>query len=138
VIGDVHGQEGVPVRIQRERPLKDLIAVASGDESAVAKAVAEIRRRGRSGVIIVLPTAEAIDDPPDGKQAPRRLEADGQGGERHGSALQRMQRWRKVGVGAQILRDLGVRSIAVMTTSERQYVGLGGFGIEITETVLLK
>jgi len=26
----------------------------------------------------------------------------------------------------------------VMTTSERQYVGLGGFGIEITETVLLK
>ena len=49
-----------------------------------------------------------------------------------------MQRWRKVGLGAQILRDLGIRSIAVMTTSERQYVGLGGFGIEITETILLK
>ena len=55
--------------------------------------------------------------------------------EQHGSALARQQRWREVGVGAQILRDLGIRSIALITTSDRQYVGLGGFGIEITRTI---
>ena len=49
-----------------------------------------------------------------------------------------MQRWREVGLGAQILRDLGMRSIAVIATSERHYVGLAGFGIEIAETILLK
>jgi 3,4-dihydroxy 2-butanone 4-phosphate synthase/GTP cyclohydrolase II len=43
-----------------------------------------------------------------------------------------------VGLGAQILRDLGVRSIALISNAERQYVGLGGFGIEIAETILLK
>jgi len=43
-----------------------------------------------------------------------------------------------VGLGAQILRDLGVRSIALMTSAPRQYVGLGGYGIEINETILLK
>ncbi len=48
-----------------------------------------------------------------------------------------MSRWRKVGVGAQILRDLGVRSIVLIATEERQYVGLGGFDVEITETVLI-
>jgi 3,4-dihydroxy 2-butanone 4-phosphate synthase/GTP cyclohydrolase II len=138
VIGDVQGKTEVPVRIHRERPLRDLLALSNGEPSTVEKAVAEIKRRGRSGVIIVLRSASGMDEADDAKQAPQRLEGDGQGGERHGSALERMQRWRKVGVGAQILRDLGIRSIAVMTTSERQYVGLGGFGIEVAETILLK
>jgi 3,4-dihydroxy 2-butanone 4-phosphate synthase/GTP cyclohydrolase II len=66
------------------------------------------------------------------------LEADGKDGERHGSALKRIAGWREVGVGAQILRDLGVRSIALMSSSERQYVGLGGFGIVISDRIVLK
>jgi 3,4-dihydroxy 2-butanone 4-phosphate synthase/GTP cyclohydrolase II len=137
VIGDVAGKENVPVRIQRERPLVDFLGVANSESNAIQKAVDEIKRRGRCGVVILLRVGEAIEESPDGKLAPKPL--DGQAhGERHVSARQRMQRWRKVGLGAQILRDLGIRSIAVMTTSERQYVGLGGFGIEISETILLK
>ncbi|CAN0575245.1 unnamed protein product [Laminaria digitata] len=64
-------------------------------------------------------------------------EGDGKDGEKHGSALKRQQRWREIGVGAQMLRDLGISSIALIATSERQYVGLGGFGIEITRTILI-
>jgi 3,4-dihydroxy 2-butanone 4-phosphate synthase/GTP cyclohydrolase II len=44
----------------------------------------------------------------------------------------RAQIWREIGVGAQILRDLGVRSIRLLTRSSHRYVALGGFGIEIT------
>lgn len=137
VIGDVEGKERVPVRIHRERPLRDLLALANGEESTIAKAVAAIRQRGRCGVVIVLPSAEAIEEADDARRVPQPL-GDNRDGEGHDSARARMQRWRKVGLGAQILRDLGIRSIAVMTTSERQYVGLGGFGIEIAETILLK
>jgi 3,4-dihydroxy 2-butanone 4-phosphate synthase/GTP cyclohydrolase II len=137
VVGDVAGKENVPVRIHRERPLKDFFAIANGEETTIQKAVAEIKARGRCGVIIVLRSGEAIEEDEDAKLAPQPLE-NNRGGERHGSARERMQRWRKVGLGAQILRDLGIRSIAVMTPNERQYVGLGGFGIEITETILLK
>lgn len=137
VIGDVAGKENVPVRIQRERPLIDVLALANGESNAIAQAAGEIKRRGRCGVIILLRTGEAMEESGDAKQVPQPLEANHTGGERHGSALSRMQRWRKVGVGSQILRDLGIRSIAVMTTSERQYVGLGGFGIAVTETILL-
>ena len=40
--------------------------------------------------------------------------------------------WLDIGVGAQILRNLGVSSIRLRTKTPRKYVGLSGFGIEIT------
>ena len=41
--------------------------------------------------------------------------------------------WREVGLGAQILRDLGVTSIRLLSDSPRKYVGLAGFGVEIAK-----
>lgn len=46
----------------------------------------------------------------------------------------RNQQWREVGVGAQILRDLGVSSIRHLTSSAMEFKGLSGFGIEIAST----
>jgi 3,4-dihydroxy 2-butanone 4-phosphate synthase/GTP cyclohydrolase II len=43
----------------------------------------------------------------------------------------RNRQWREVGVGAQILRDLGITSIVNLTSSVHDYKGLSGFGIEI-------
>ncbi|KIZ40634.1 MULTISPECIES: 3,4-dihydroxy-2-butanone-4-phosphate synthase [Rhodopseudomonas] len=43
----------------------------------------------------------------------------------------RHRAWREIGVGAQILRDLGVSSIRHLTSSQVDYKGLSGFGIEI-------
>ncbi len=45
----------------------------------------------------------------------------------------RNRQWREIGVGAQILRDLGVTSIRHLTSSVHDYKGLSGFGIEIVE-----
>jgi 3,4-dihydroxy 2-butanone 4-phosphate synthase/GTP cyclohydrolase II len=49
----------------------------------------------------------------------------------------RSDQWRDVGVGAQILRDLGVTSIRLLATRHRHYVGLSGFGIDIIATELI-
>ena len=57
--------------------------------------------------------------------------------ERHNSAVEREAEWREIGLGAQILKDLGVRSIRLLASRERRYVGLSGFGIEIEETDIL-
>ena len=46
----------------------------------------------------------------------------------------RQKQWREVGLGAQILRDLGVSSIVNLSSKARSYVGLAGFGIEIAKT----
>jgi 3,4-dihydroxy 2-butanone 4-phosphate synthase / GTP cyclohydrolase II len=44
---------------------------------------------------------------------------------------------RNYGIGAQILRDLGLSSIRVMTNNPRKLVGLEGYGIQIVERVPL-
>jgi 3,4-dihydroxy 2-butanone 4-phosphate synthase/GTP cyclohydrolase II len=44
---------------------------------------------------------------------------------------------RNYGIGAQILRDLGLSSIRVLTNNPRKLVGLEGYGLEIVERVPL-
>ena len=42
---------------------------------------------------------------------------------------------RDYGVGAQILRDLGVRKIRLMTNNPKKRAGLIGYGLEIVENI---
>ncbi len=42
---------------------------------------------------------------------------------------------RDYGIGAQILRDLGVRSMRLLTNNPRKFVGLEGYGLSVTETL---
>jgi 3,4-dihydroxy 2-butanone 4-phosphate synthase/GTP cyclohydrolase II len=44
---------------------------------------------------------------------------------------------RNYGIGAQILRDLGLSSIRIMTNNPRKLVGLDGYGLQIVERVPL-
>jgi 3,4-dihydroxy 2-butanone 4-phosphate synthase/GTP cyclohydrolase II len=122
VFGDVVNGAPVLARIHREHVVADLFAaeVAGG---AARRALARIAQEGR-GVLIYLRDGLAV--PPRGPEPPEDTSDEG-----HGSAQARRDRWREVGVGAQILRDLGVHAIRLLTSSHRQYVGLGGFGIEI-------
>ena len=45
---------------------------------------------------------------------------------------------RNYGVGSQILRDLGVRKMRLMTNNPSKYVAIGGYGLEIVERVPLE
>ena len=42
---------------------------------------------------------------------------------------------RDFGVGAQILRDLGVKKMRLITNTPRKRVGIDGYGLEIVENV---
>lgn len=42
---------------------------------------------------------------------------------------------REYGIGAQILRDLGVRKMRLLTNNPRKITGLKGYGLEVTEVV---
>jgi 3,4-dihydroxy 2-butanone 4-phosphate synthase/GTP cyclohydrolase II len=127
VFGDVEKGEGVPCRIHKEQPVTDLFERTGRVRDWVQVAVERFQAE-RRGVLIFLRSPLVSD-----------LTEDGDAGEeRHSSAVSRMQRWREVGVGAQILRDLDVCSIKVLATSPRDYVGLGGFGIEIADTIIVE
>ena len=45
---------------------------------------------------------------------------------------------RNYGIGAQILRDLGVRKMRLLTNNPGKYIALDGYGLEITERVQLE
>jgi 3,4-dihydroxy 2-butanone 4-phosphate synthase/GTP cyclohydrolase II len=42
---------------------------------------------------------------------------------------------KEFGIGAQILKELGISKMTLLTSSPKtEFVGLGGFGLEIVET----
>jgi len=120
VFGDVTQAKAVPVRLHRENVLEDVF----GTRSTLSK-VFEVFKREGAGILVYL--QEGAAGVPAGQLAQ----------EKTGSAAQRQQSWRDVGLGAQILRDLNVSSIRLVSSSNRHYVGLSGFGIEIAETIKL-
>lgn len=112
----VHGRIGdgreIPVRLHRADIVRDLFGEAKAFRGSLARFQAEGRgvlvvlRDGTAGVPVVKP------------------------GEQNAEAV-RDKQWREIGLGAQILRDLGISSIRLVTSSHLTYVGLSGFGIEI-------
>ena len=45
---------------------------------------------------------------------------------------------RHYGMGAQILHDLGVRKIRLLTNNPKKVVGLNGYGLEIVEQLPIR
>jgi 3,4-dihydroxy 2-butanone 4-phosphate synthase/GTP cyclohydrolase II len=45
---------------------------------------------------------------------------------------------RDYGIGAQILRDIGVRTMRLLTNNPRKFVGLEGYGLSVVESVPLE
>ena len=43
--------------------------------------------------------------------------------------------FKEYGIGAQILRDLGVRKMRLLTNNKKHLVGLRGYGLEVTSLV---
>ncbi len=118
VYGEIGDGKGVLARLHRA----DVIGDVFGGAKPIHAALVRFKSAGR-GVIVYLrdgtagvPVAEIPHDGDTGTDAARS------------------RQWREVGLGAQILKDLGISSIRLLTSSRRTYVGLGGFGIEIVET----
>ena len=113
VHGSIGDGRGVPARLHRCDIVNDVFGGGT-----VPKVLQRFREEGR-GILVYLR---------DGSAGVPVNFVSAEPGE---SDRQRAEQWREVGLGAQILRDLGVSSIRLRTNHPRTYVGLSGFGIEI-------
>jgi 3,4-dihydroxy 2-butanone 4-phosphate synthase/GTP cyclohydrolase II len=115
VYGRIGDGRGILARLHRA----DVIGDVFGNAKPIHAALHRFRDEGR-GVIIYLRDGSAgvptTAIPQDGAT---------------GSEAARSRQWREIGLGAQILKDLGVCSIRLLSSTQRTFVGLGGFGIEI-------
>jgi 3,4-dihydroxy 2-butanone 4-phosphate synthase/GTP cyclohydrolase II len=123
VYGRLGDGRGIPVRLHRA----DVVADVFGGAKTIHSALQRFKAEGR-GVIIYLR---------DGTAGVPTLEIPHED-EETASEAARHRQWREVGLGAQILRDLGISSIRHLSSSHRTYVGLAGFGIEIDKTEALE
>lgn len=121
IFGDISGGKDVPVRLHRE----DVVADVFGGPQGLSGVYDVFKREGR-GILVYL------------REGTAGVPAGEMGQERSESAAARADNWRDVGLGAQILRDLNVHSIRLITASNRHYVGLSGFGIAISDTIRIE
>ncbi|MBK1697931.1 3,4-dihydroxy-2-butanone-4-phosphate synthase [Rhodovibrio salinarum] len=120
-IGDIADDRPVPVRMHALSILDDVLGDRDGGKvGELATAMRMIAEEGR-GVIVLIrePTATALSD----RLRARKGDASSGGGE-----------LRDYGVGAQILLDLGVSDMVLLSNSHRTVVGLQeGYGLRIVD-----
>jgi 3,4-dihydroxy 2-butanone 4-phosphate synthase/GTP cyclohydrolase II len=116
----IHGGIGDGIDILARFHKPNLMTDIFGPSPKLLKALERIKAEGRGVLVYLREGAAGVPVTPLNESA--------------SSDDLRTRRWREVGVGAQILRDLGVTSIRNLSVSNRAYPGLAGFGIEILGT----
>ena len=121
-MGDLATGEETLVRMHTHCPHSDIFRSTSCDCRALLDgAMAAIAEKGRGAIVYLHHTSEErLRLPEPHTRFNPRNPADGE---------KRMQHM--VGIGAQILLDLGLRNIRLLTNLPLRAVGLEGFGIEI-------
>ena len=128
VRGAVDGGAPVLTRVHVRNTLSDVLHLERDDLGmTMTAALRRIAAEG-CGVVVVLASAEESD----ALLARLDREAVAVPANRRNAAAQR--EWRQLGLGAQILADLGVRRLRVLGTP-RKLVGLSGFDLEVVEYV---
>ena len=145
--GDIHlaikkgnwaENEPVPVRVQSSTEPNDILGSLFDDaDSALHKAFEVIEKQGK-GLFLYVHQAEK------GHSMLQRLKAFKAQQERDETTPKSNPfgndgglDQRDYGVGAQILRDLGISKIQLITRSQKRRVGLVGYGLEIVEIISL-
>jgi 3,4-dihydroxy 2-butanone 4-phosphate synthase/GTP cyclohydrolase II len=120
VKGDLEAPGPVLVRVHALNVLEDVLGEHSdGHGNRLRTAMATIHETGR-GVLVLIrePSPTSISD---------RIKA------RLGQALPAMPPLRDYGIGAQILRDLGITDMILLSSVERPIIGLEGYGLRVVE-----
>jgi len=128
VKGDPAAADDPLVRVHIQDTLGDTLGIQSpGLGWPISSAIERIAKE-KSGVIVVLREQESSRDLMETVEALSRQDDDLRNRRTGDSVL------RTYGVGAQILRDLGIKKMRVLSAPKQMY-GISGFELEVTEYV---
>jgi len=131
VVGDIRDGENIPVRLHRENVLADVF----GKTREFDNVLKWMKKKEKRGVLVYLREGSIGVGQDDSEFRNHKFVRTDQ--ENHTEAVVREEEWRQIGLGAQILKHLGLNSIVLLASRERHYVGLEGFGIRIVRTEII-
>ncbi|PNX95800.1 riboflavin biosynthesis protein ribBA, partial [Trifolium pratense] len=136
-MGDIGDGCDVLVRVHSECLTGDIFGSARCDcGNQLALAMQQIEAAGR-GVLVYLRGHEGRGIGLGHKLRAYNLQDEGRDTVEANEELGLPVDSREYGIGAQILRDLGVRSMKLMTNNPAKYVGLKGYGLSISGRIPL-
>lgn len=134
--GEAEPDSPVLVRVHSECVMGDLFGSFVHRSGDYLRAAFDKLNEEKSGVILYLRLEDMEGRLQNRMEAYARLMSGEEWTQERQSAFQSDKK--DYGVGAQILRTLGIRKIRLMTNSPSKRVGLKGYGLEIVETVNLQ
>ncbi|KAE8009231.1 hypothetical protein FH972_005680 [Carpinus fangiana] len=137
VKGDIGDGQDILVRVHSECLTGDIFGSARCDcGNQLALAMQQIEAAGR-GVLVYLRGHEGRGIGLGHKLRAYNLQDDGRDTVEANEELGLPVDSREYGIGAQMLRDLGVRTMKLMTNNPAKYVGLKGYGLAVVGRVPL-
>ena len=126
--GQVHADEPFLVRVHVQNPLSDVLSIHRADFGLPLRtALAEVAAAD-SGMVLVLGADHSEDE------LLRLIQQQQQPAVAANGDNRRARELRTYGIGAQIIADLGVRKMRVLS-APLKLTGLAGFGLEVIEYV---
>ena len=137
VMGEIHPEDPVLVRVHSQCLTGDIFGSARCDCGVqLEQALERIAAEGKGVLLYLLQEGRGIGLM--NKLRAYELQEQGHDTVEANERLGFRPDQRDYGVGAQILRDLGVRKMRLLTNNPSKYIALNGYGLEIVERVQLE
>ncbi len=134
VKGEIHRDKPVIVRVHSECFTGDLLGSLKCDcQAQLHMSLKKIQEEGNGIVIYMRQEGRGIGLA--NKLKAYKLQDEGKDTVEANEALGFRADLRDYGIGAQILRDLGVRKMILLTNNPKKVVGLKGYGLEIVKRI---